>query len=365
MSKRIVAQNEVVVIGADVHMNKHVVTAKARGEIVGTEHLAPTPEAWKTYLKRFPGCDVRVVYESGPQGYNLYDWLSEMRCESETTVSVYVAPPAHVPKAPGKRIKTDKRDSISLIHALEMKSFRPVVVPDRRVREERELVRTREQMKGAQKRIMNQVHGMIKFHGVRYPESGAWSRAWLSELEANVKAADATGYLLISFMTKLEVYRAAAEAIKELDKKIREIAREGEKREVAVKLQKIPGVGWHSAAIIATEVADFGAFNNSGCFASYVGLVPSEHSSGDCVKRGRITKAGNHRLRRIFIECAWVWIRYDEEARRQYCRIRMGKRERTKIAITAVARKLAVKTYHMARNHPPLPTEKTDSKKAA
>lgn len=364
MSKKIVAQNEAVVIGADVHMNKHVVTVKAKSEIIGTMHLPPNPEAWRTLLKRFPACEVDVVYESGPQGYNLSDWLTEMEWENETRVSVHIAPPALIPKAPGKIIKTDKRDSIALIQAFEMKSFRPVVVPSKRAREERELVRTREQMKEMQRQVKNQIHGMVKFHGVKYPESGKWSGAWLSGLEMSVKAADTTGYLLISFKAKLDLYNMTVGSIKALDKKILEIAKEGNCQDIARKLERIPGVGWHSATVIATEVADFKAFDNSGCFASYVGLVPREHSSGDSIKRGHITKAGNHRLRRTFVECAWIWIRYDEEARRQYNKIKMGKPERTKIAITAMARKLAVKAYHIATSEP-RPEEQEERKKAA
>lgn len=364
MSKKIVAQNEAVVIGADVHMSKHVVTVKARNEIVGTTHLAPNPEAWRTFIKKFPGCDVHVVYESGPQGYNLSDWLTEMECEGETRVSVYIAPPALVPKAPGSKMKTDKRDSIALIQAFEMKSFRPVVVPSKRTREERELGRTREQMKDMQKQVKNKIHGMVKFHGVKYPESGKWSRAWLTGLETNVRTADTTGYLLISFKAKLDLYNMTVESIKALDKKILEIAKKGNCQDTARKLERIPGVGWHSAVVIATEVADFKAFDNSGCFASYVGLVPREHSSGDSIKRGHITKTGNHRLRRTFIECSWSWIRYDKEARRQYNKIRMGKQERTKIAITAMARKLAVKVYHIARSEE-FPEKTADQKKAA
>ena len=355
MRKKIVAQNETVVVGADVHMNKHVVTVKAGGEVKGTNHLAPTPEAWRSFMKRFPGCQVNVVYESGPQGYNLHDWLTHMNPDKETQVHGYIAPPAHVPKAAGKHVKTDKRDSLSLIQAFEMKSFRPVVVPDRASREERELVRTREQVKNMHKRIKNQIHGMMKFHGVQYPECGAWSSAWLAQLEMNVKAVDTTtGCLYFAFKAKLDMYRSTLETIKDLDKKIFEMTKKSNCAATAQKIEGLTGIGWSSAAVIATEVADFTAFDNSAAFASYTGLVPRENSSGETTRRGHITKAGNRRLRHLFVECAWAWVRFDEDARRQYNRIKMGKPERARIAITAMARKLAVKTYHVVVNSPPL-----------
>ncbi len=135
--------------------------------------------------------ELHVVYESGPHGYNLHDWLVELREEYEGgAIFVYIAPPAMVPKAPGrKRMKTDRRDSASLIQAFQTKSFRPVVVPDRASREERELVRTREQMMRMRTQLKNRIHGMMKFHGVEYPRQGAkWSGKWLEQLAANVKA---------------------------------------------------------------------------------------------------------------------------------------------------------------------------------
>jgi len=354
MSKRIVAQDETVVVGADVHMNKHVVTVKVAEEVKGTSHLPPTPEAWRSFIKRFPGCRVSVVYESGPQGYNLHDWLTQMKMDNGTQVRVYIAPPAQVPKAPGKQVKTDKRDSLSLIQAFEMKSFRPVVVPVRAAREERELVRTRDQVKNLLKQIKNQIHGMVKFHSVQYPESGAWSRAWLGQLEMNIKARDTTGCLYHAFKVKLDLYRTMLESIKDLEKKIFETTRSGKCAETAQKIERLTGIGWSSAAVIATEVADFTAFDNSAAFASYIGVVPRENSSGETTRRGHITKAGNRRLRHIFVECAWAWVRFNEDARRQYNRIKMGKPERARIAITAMARKLAVKTYHTVVSGPPL-----------
>lgn len=242
MIKNIVAQNEAVVIGADVHMNKHVVTVKVGKEIIGTSHLSPNTESWRTFLKRFPGCEIHVIYESGPQGYNLYDWLTEMNRQRESNVRVYIAPPALVPKAPGKNVKTDKRDSVSLIQAFEMKCFRPVVVPHKTTREERELTRMRDQMKNMQKQIKNHIHGMVKFHGVKYPDCGRWSRALLMSLEANIKSADTTGLLQFLFSGKLNLYKTTVEAIAALDKKIFE---NHEKRQMLRDCTEDRTDSWH------------------------------------------------------------------------------------------------------------------------
>lgn len=355
MTKRIIAQDETVVIGADVHMNKHVVTAKVGKERKGAVHLSPNPEAWRTFINRFPGCRIHVIYESGPQGYNLYDWLTQMNPDNGATISVCIAPPALVPKAPGIHVKTDKRDSMALILAIETNSFRPVVVPDKAAREERELTRTRAQIKDIQKKLKNQIHGLVKFHGVAYPQGcGPWSSAWMKQLEANVKATDTTGYLYQAFTLKRGLYETTTQTLSDIDKKIRQLTKTGLCACAAQKLQQLCGIGPLSAAIIATEVADFSAFDNSAAFASYIGVVPRESSSGETVKRGRITKAGNRRIRRILTECAWAWVRRDEDALRQFRKLCMGKPERARIAIVAMSRKLAVKAYHAVVNGPPV-----------
>lgn len=358
MYKKIVAQNVTVLIGVDVHTTSHVVTVKVAGQegVAGTCTLSPNREAWRSFLKRLPGCELHVVYESGPHGYNLHDWFVELREEYEGgAIFVYIAPPAMVPKAPGrKRMKTDKRDSVSLIHAFQTKSFRPVVAPDRASREERELVRTREQMMRMRTQLKNRIHGMMKFHGVEYPEQGAkWGGKWLEQLAANVKAADTTGCLYYAFGVKLKMLKEAAEVIARLDKRIARLYKKGRCGETARKLGELTGVGCLSAVTIATEVADFAAFDNSSAFASYVGLVPGETSSGESIRRGRITRAGNRRLRWIFTECAWSWVGHDPEAKRVFNRIRAGKHERSGIAIVAMARRLAVKAYHQVVSGPP------------
>jgi len=350
MNKKIVAQNSTVMVGADVHTKKHVVSVKTGREVLGTCNLSPNPEAWRSFLKRFPGCELHVTYESGPHGYNLYDWLTGMNGENGQAVHVAVAPPAMVPKAPGKRVKTDKRDSIDLIRAFETDSFRPVVAPDKQKREERELVRTRSQAKAEEKRLKNQIHGMVKFHGIEYPCGGRWNDKWVQQLVANAKTAASTGDLVFALKLKLKMLGEAQKAVAALDRRIERLYAKGTCSEVAQKLTVLKGIGKLSAVIIATEVADFGAFDNSDAFASYVGVVPGEASSGETTRRGHITRAGNRRLRWIFVECAWTRIRHDPEAKRIYNRIKAGKKDRSRIAIVAVARRLAVKAYHQVVN---------------
>ena len=352
MLKGIIAQNEQVVIGVDVHTKKHVVTVKtADGEYHRATHIHPSKAAWEEFLKKFPGCRIHIAYEAGPNGYALYDWIKEIRKGTTGYITVDVVPPAQVPKVPGKKnMKTDKRDSRDLIHAVELKSYDSVVVPDTRKREERQVLRVRQALVEQRTQIENQIHGAVKFHAIPAPEGNAFTKKWLLRLRHNIAAADTTGCLRVALEALLSVLETIMNQIAVLERQMKEIIKKGYCGEVARKLKGLTGIGDISAATIATEVADFAAFRNSEAFASYVGLVPGEFSSGDHTRRGRITRAGNSRLRRVLVECAWMWLRLDENARKEFYRIMAGKDERKYIAIVALARKLAVKVYHRVVN---------------
>jgi len=124
--------------------------------------------------------------------------------------------------------------------------------------------------------------------------------------------------------------------------------RKGERKEILNKLTRQTGIGTVAAAVIATEVADFAAFDNSDAFASYTGLVSGARGTGKVMHLGPITKVGNWRLRWVFVESAWSWVRYDPEAKLKFelLKARRGARR----AIVAMARRLAVRVYHLVVN---------------
>jgi len=349
MIKKIVAQDKQVVVGVDVHTNKHVVTCKIDGEFTKTVHLKPEAKEWEKFIGRYPGCEMEVVYEAGLTGYNLYDWLEGLNGLNGTKITPCVAPPAKIPKASGDRVKTDKRDTISLIHALESRSFKPVVVPDRAQREERELVRERERVLDDVRAMKNGIHGFLKFHGVEYAKKGLWSAKWIEDVKEAVAQRDTTGYLKQVFAVKLEMLRHLQKCLVALHKSVKRLFKEGACALVAQAIARADGVGWLSAITIAVETPDFLAFKNSEAFASFTGTVPSENSSGDRVRRGAITRAGNRHIRRVLTECAWVWIKQAPEAAARYRKIKAGKDNRKKTAIVAMMRRLAVKIFHLAR----------------
>jgi transposase len=225
-----------------------------------------------------------------------------------------------------------------------------VAVPSRAQREERELLRERERALKHLKGVKNEIHGFLKFHGIAYSNKGSWSKAWLEAVETAVARRDTTGHLKEVFAFKLASYHHLKTILGDLTKAAKRLFKEGACAMVAQAIARADGVGWLSAVTIAVETPDFLAFKNSEAYASSTGTVPSESSSGDSVRRGAITRAGNRHVRRVLTECAWIWIRKDKEAAKTYYRIKGGKDSRKKIAIVAMMRRLAVKIYHLAKN---------------
>lgn len=350
MTKKIIAQNRKVLVGVDVHTDSHVIAVKADGEIINRYTIrGDKKEEWVKYLKRFPGCEMHVIYEAGPHGYNLCDLLNEMNGEDEREIYVYIAPPAMIPVAPGKRkVKTDRRDAVKLIQAFETDSFRPVVVPDPEQRACRQLVRERERIKKDVHRIKNRIHGLMKFHGLDYGEEENWSATWRKETLAQAKQKDSGGHIHFVFKAEFKQLETAEKLLADTEKRIGSLYRKGEKKELLHKLTRQTGIGPVIAAIIATETADFHAFDNSDAYASYTGLVSGARGSGKVMHLGPITKIGNRRLRWAFVEGAWTWVRFDPEAKRKFELIKA--RRGAKRAIVAMARRLAVRVYHQIVN---------------
>ena len=353
MSKRILAENSRVVIGVDVHTDSHVVAVKRDGLIIDMVKMAGTDSQWAAYIRRFPACELHVIYEAGPNGYNLHDCLKALDGEDGRHVFVYLAPPAMIPEAAAKKkIKTDRRDAEKLIVAFESGGFRPIVVPSLEKRAARQLVRGRDRTKQDIKKLKNRIHGFVKFHGLGYPEYPRWSDTWRRGLLVAAKAKDPRRLLLSTLQTEMRALGAMESLLLVSEKRVGELfLQKGELGDLLRKLREVTGIGAVAASVIATEVADFHAFDNSDAFASYTGLVSGARSSGKTTRMGPITKVGNRRLRWIFVESAWTWVRYDPAAKAKFEELKARKGARR--AIVAMARRLAVKVYHRVVNNAP------------
>lgn len=319
MSKRIIAQNQRIVIGADVHDKKHNVTVMdSEGRELKYEAMSPNAAVWDKLLKRLPECEVTVVYEAGPHGYNLYDLIQALGQEA-----VVVAPESHVGP------KTDRRDSAAVARDWLAGRAKVVTVPGFEKRVHRQVLRARDAFVKETNRLRNMLSGITRFHGI-----GGGLHAVNH---------DESGYLEFVIGQIKEVIEFISLKVKEMEAALSVIAREEDYRAQVEALREIKGVGLIGAMQVVLGVADMGAFESSGQFASYLGLCPGEFSSGERRRLGHISRRGPGRIRGTLVQCAWSAVRWDENQKEKF--IALATRIGRKKAIVAIARRLAVRMW--------------------
>jgi transposase len=215
-----------------------------------------------------------------------------------------VVAPSLVPRKPGDRVKTNRRDALNLAKLLRAGQLVAVWVPDERHEAMRDLVRAREAAHLDYKRNRQQVSSFLLRLGRYYPGKKKWGRAHLKWL--------ATQKLdhyeqRIAFEELLLAVRQSRERIERLEQAIRDSVPEWSLAPVVEALRALRGIDLISAVVFMSEIGDLSRFESPRQLMAFLGLVPSERSIGDSVIRGRITKAGNRRARRILVEAAWSY----------------------------------------------------------
>jgi len=343
------AKGKIIFAGIDVHKRDWVVTVVCEGEEMYHAVIGSSPEGLIKILKRFEAKEVHTVYEAGPTGYWLHDALMEAGFDSMVT------PPSLVPRIGGK-VKTDRRDSRKLVTMLSGGFLRRVHVLTPEERAHRQLLRTRNQIEHHRRLIQNQIKSMLLFHGKRPPEEQKehWSEAhvnWIENIEWEYSV------LKTAMESMIKMYRELTEEYKHLTSEIEQLGMTDKYRERVGLLTQIPGIGTFTAMAILVEIQNIERFRRADQFASYLGLTPSQHSSGESIRMGHITRCGNSEVRTRLVESSWTLIRYDMQTKMTYERIKHQTGSGRK-AITAIARRLSLrvrrvlldrKPYHLAQ----------------
>lgn len=284
-------------IGLDVHARSISASAFVweTGEVVSREFAYEPKEvaAWAKTLPQPAGC----LYESGPTGFDLKRKLDELG------VPCHVGAVTKMVRPSGDRVKTDKRDARFLSRLLAVGEFVECAVPTPEMEAARDLSRAREDAREDLMRARHQLSKLLLRYGFVWPkERATWTQAhrkWLRSVEL----ADPTSQLV------LEEYVARVKECEErrdrLDRAIAKRAKEEDLAPTVRRLECVRGISLVTAFGIASEVGDFGRFPTARSFMSFVGLVPSESSSGESTSRGPITKTGNTHVRRLLVEAAW------------------------------------------------------------
>src|SRR3954467_3658478 len=261
--------------------------------------IANTPAALKVLTGKLAGKkrDWRFCYEAGPCGYGIQRQLSAMGHECA------VVAPSLIPRKPGDRIKTDRRDAINLAKLHRAGELTPVWVPDQAHEAIRDLVRARQAAGGTLRQARQQLSGFLLRHGRHYHRP-AWTqlhRRWL----ASLKFDQAVHHIVLE--DGIAAVEAAMARRDRLEAHIEAVLPEWSLAPVVEALQALRGVALVAAATLVAELGDITRFSNPRQLMAYLGLVPSEHSSGGTRRQGRITKAGNGAARRMLIEAAWSY----------------------------------------------------------
>jgi len=296
----------IVYVGMDVH-KETIAIAVFRDNARNVEFertIKNEPGKIKKFFNKLKekGESILSCYEAGPTGFALYRILEEM------DITCYVAAPSLLPRKPGDRIKTDKRDAVMLAKVLRNGEIVSVHVPTRSDEAVRNYLRmcnnTRNDLKKQKQRMLM----FLLSIGKKYDTGkGYWTgvhRKWLKALEFEDELNKNVFDEYYVAICELE------EKIAKLKEKIEEIATEARYTEKVSKLRCFKGIDTLTALSFVSEIGDFRRFRKAAEFMAYMGLVPSEYSSGDKRKQGSITKAGNSRLRKLLIESSWHYKYY-------------------------------------------------------
>ncbi len=281
-------------VGLDVHARSVLagVLDAASGEL-RTLHVPVVSEQTVAWLQTLPQ-PTRVAYEAGPTGYGL------ARACAAAGIACTVAAPSKIPRASGDRVKTDRRDAERLARLLRLGELVAVRVPEPFEEAARDLVRAREDARGDLMRARHRLSKLLLRRGLVY-EGSAWTLAhdaWLRRQRL------ASRPLTLAFE---ECYGAVLQAKGRrdaLDRAIAELAAEAAFAEVVGRLVCLRGVSTLTALALTVELGDWERFRPQS-LGPFLGLVPSEDSTGERRRQGGITKTGNTHARRLLVEAAW------------------------------------------------------------
>jgi transposase len=287
--------------GLDVHARKIAAAAVqlGSGEVFKAQ-LSGSPVAAIEWLQTLPG-PVRAVYEAGPTGFGL------ARAARASGIEMMVCSPGAIPRQPGDAIKTDTRDALKLARLHAAGQLRPVVVPAPELEALRDLVRAREDLRGDLMSARHRISKLLLRRGVVWGGPGeAWAQRHLQWLSTIAFDQPLVEVVFGEYLAHHEVLLARRDR---LDGLIGEQSLRGPWAPMVARLRCLRGIDTLTAVGLVAEIGDITAFAQPKQLASYLGLVPSEQSSGTRRRQGAITKAGSSHARRLLIEAAWHYRR--------------------------------------------------------
>lgn len=334
-------------IGIDVDKKSYVFKVGDHNIMSRSKKIPANPEQLFNYIQNHLK-DKRVIcaYEAGPTGFYLHDYLSEKG------IDCLVIPPMSIPKAPNEKVKNNRIDATRITEEVRIGKAKSVRVPQGAYRELRYLVKARENYAIDRKTARQRIKALLLYANL-YPllkdSEIKWSRIYIKELR-ELKCNSAVRKTLDMLLDDLKYARKQSLSILKVLRTFCKNDPEVNKNIDYIK--SVSGVGFITAVSLLGKMGDPNNLRHEREIGAFVGLVPRENSTGDKINRGSITNLGDQTLRFLLIECSWVAIRKDAELNQFFHRIKSRNNPKiaSKVAITAVARKLTHRIYRVLKD---------------
>ncbi|MCG1043620.1 IS110 family transposase [Mycetohabitans sp. B8] len=288
-------------VGLDVHKESITVAyAINGGEVESMGKIGTTPTDIARLCKRLQSKaqQVRAVYEAGPCGYGLYRRLSKQGFDC------MVCAPSLIPRKPGERVKTDRRDSIKLVRSLRAGDLSAVYVPSIEDEAFRDLARAWASARGDLRQARQRLKSFLLSHGVHYigrADWGAAHRCWLSKYSFE------DAWRQLAFEEHRRTIEDRLAQCDRLEAALREAVTEWDFYPAVLALQAMRGIQFITAVGMLSELGDLSRFEHPRQLMAWLGITPSEHSSGGTRRQGGVTKTGNSYARKLLVEAAWSY----------------------------------------------------------
>lgn len=290
-------------IGLDVHKNSIAIAVADYGRENEPRYwgeIENNLDQLTKVLKKLcrDGNKLSCVYEAGPCGYGIYRHLIS------EGIDCSVVAPSKIPRKSGDRIKNDQRDALSLARLHRAGELTPVYVPDQKDEALRDLVRAREDAQKDLRKSKQRLNAFLLRHNIVFTGRSMWSKAFFNWLSTISMEHPAQQFTLQEYINTVESCNLR---IQRFTEQIRELSKQSHLYPLITALQAMRGISLIVAATMVSELGDLKRFESPSQLMSYLGLIPSEHSSGRKIKRGSITKTGNAHVRKVLIEGAQAY----------------------------------------------------------
>ncbi len=343
-----ILKGEKVSVGLEDSKKTWKLCCRSGGMVVHETTMPARYEVLRSYFNnKFPECQIQVMYEAGFRGFELHDQLEADGWEC------IVTPPHTVTEEKCQRKKNDRTDCRRLAKNLENQDYHVCFVPDKELREDRQVSRTYGQVQADIKRVRNRIRRMLEFHGLDNGlPAGRWGQAMYDRVRKQLAEIAISDSLRFSFEVMFRELAQLRQLRKELLQQLTRLATRERYKESVNLLKSAPGIGMLTAIRLVLEWGDVSRFKRKEEFASFLGLVPSDYSSGEQERQGHITKQGSRGPRSWLVECSWVAIRFDPVLLEKFRRVLRSCGSKKK-AIVAVARKLAMRLRRLLLGREP------------